>query len=332
MADTLFLLLNQAINLTKKDILIVGSSETLSFPVHNKVFKKIIKYINLILAHIKMGQNIRKNKHRDGLIVYGFSTEFWLLAWVSSLFWTKNVYLQNHHNIQQACVNPGMKFLLKVYTWLGYRYIVNETASILKNIGYSEQQISQYISLPFPVIPEATKKILELEETPKKVGIVGQIRKGKQIEETLNLLINLQDKLNYTLVVGTNNLSFSEEINLEKVKLFNTDNREDYLAVLAACDVIVLNYEQEKYYYRCSGVAADAIGVHTYVICPDYPLMQSQILSPSPVGLVYHHETELESILQQVLELPAAKENPAFAEHYANRSITKIAEFLDQLI
>jgi glycosyltransferase involved in cell wall biosynthesis len=334
MSNNLLLSLQKAAEIAKKDIVIITAEEPKLFPaIQNKLLRKILKLLALIISHISMGWQIHQNRHRDAQIVYGFSTEVWLFAWVASLFWTKNVYLQNHHNIQQACENPLMRWLLKLYDFLNYKYVVNETTSALKDLGYSEEKISKHISLITPIIPETAKNLFPDVEIPKnKVGIVGQIRKGKQVEETIKLLLNLQDKLDFLLVVGTDDFSALEGMNLARVKLVNTAARDDYMAVIASCDVIILNYEKAKYYYRCSGVAMDAIAVRTYVICPNFPLMNHQLIYPSQVGLLYNHQTELETVLKQAFQLLPAKENPAFDQQYQARSIAKIAEFLDQVV
>ncbi|HLP88729.1 MAG TPA: hypothetical protein VK184_09100 [Nostocaceae cyanobacterium] len=331
MSNNLLILLNKTAELAKKDIVIITGNETQLFPnIKNQLIRKILKLWGLIISHIDMGRKIRQNQHRDAQIVYGFSTEVWLFAWVASLFWTKNVYLQNHHNIQQACTNPVMRWLIKLYDLLNYKYVINETKSALQGLGYSEEQMSKHISLLTPILPETAENLFKDQEI-KKIGVVGQIRKGKQIEKTIKLLIDLQHQLDFLLVVGTDDFTALEGMNLEKVKLVNTASREDYMAVLASCDVIVLNYEQGKYYYRCSGVAMDAISVRTYVICPNYPLMNHQILYPSPTGLLYNEQTDLANVLKQALELPPAKENPAFEQYYQDRSLSQIAEFLDQV-
>ena len=85
-------------------------------------------------------------------------------------------------------------------------------------------------------------------------------------------------------------------------------------------------------FYRCSGVAADAIGVQTYVVCPDFPLMSSQLNYPAPVGVVYKDEAALETSLRQALELASKDNKSAFESHYIERSLEKTASILDKAI
>jgi hypothetical protein len=114
--------------------------------------------------------------------------------------------------------------------------------------------------------------------------------------------------------------------------LIDTSTNDAYLAALSVCDVVVLNYEKSKYFYRCSGVAADAIGVQTYVVCPDFPFMSSQVNYPAKVGVVYEDETDLEIAIQQALALTLDSDKSAFESHYMQRSLAKTAAILDQAI
>ncbi len=96
---------------------------------------------------------------------------------------------------------------------------------------------------------------------------------------------------------------------------------------MTECDIIILNYEKSKYFYRCSGVAADAIGTKTFVLCPNFPLMNNQINYPTQVGISYENESDLETAIQQSLEL-VSNDFISFEEHYIERSIGNISSDL----
>jgi hypothetical protein len=125
------------------------------------------------------------------------------------------------------------------------------------------------------------------------------------MEETLQLLLKIQKSIDFILIIGTDDLSpFTElEIDNNRIKLVNTSKKDDYHTTLTECDIIILNYEKSKYFYRCSGVAADAIGTKTFVLCPNFPLMNNQINYPTQVGISYENESDLETAIQQSLEL-----------------------------
>lgn len=306
------------------DIAVVTGDVPYILPViKNSLLRKLFKAISLISCHIDIGNKIRKNKNKQAVIVHGFSNEFLLVTYFCSLFLTKNVYLLTHHNIQQAFQNPMFRVMLKLYAFLKYKFILNETLLVLKDIGFSEQQIANCISINHPVLK------IKPFDTPnnclsrqKKIGLIGQARKEKRIEKTLKLLIKLQKKLDFQLVVGTDDLSSFDELDMNEVKLINTSDRNDYYAALAACDIVVLNYACSKYLYRCSGVIADAIGTQTFVICPNFPLMSNQINYPTKVGLSYQNESDLEAVIQQAIEI-CSSSHLQFENHYIERSIEK---------
>lgn len=215
---------------------------------------------------------------------------------------------------------------------------MNETSSVLKNLGFGKQESGQHISLLHPVLKVDFSSIFNVDKVisqlnsneigKRKIGLVGKVRQGKQFDKTLDLLLKLQKKLDFLLVIGTDDFSSFSKINLDGAKLVNTFTKDDYLAVLASCDFIVLNYEESKYFYRCSGVAADALGTRTYVVCPNFPFMSHQIDYPAKVGIIYENVSDLEMAIQQALILIPASENPAFESHYTERSIKKIASVL----
>lgn len=333
-----FTILNQAAEFSKYDIFVITGNEPTLFPdLKNSLLRKILKIPQLIICHVELGQKILKNRTRDAIILHGFSTEFLIFTCIYSLFWTKNVYLLTHHNIQQAFQSSINRMMFKMYHSLGYKFIVNEGSLTLKNLGFSEQESNQNISLLHPVVKVDSSAILNSNQEiylknnefkKKKIGLVGKIRQEKQSGKTLNFLLKLQEELDFLLIIGTDNLSSFDNINSDNVKLFDTSTRDNYLSVLALCDIIVLNYEKSKYLYRCSGVAADAIGVRTYVVCPNFPMMSNQINYPAKVGILYNSESDLEVTIQQALQLVPAYENTAFDSHYLERSIENLASVL----
>ena len=145
-------------------------------------------------------------------------------------------------------------------------------------------------------------------------------------------MLKISKNLDILLIIGTHNFSCFDGMDLQGIKLINTSTNDAYVAALSACDIVVLNYEKSNYFYRCSGVAADAIAVQTYVVCPDFPFMSRQVNYPAKVGIVYQDETDLEIAIQQALALTLNSDKSAFESHYIERSLAKTAAILDQAI
>ncbi|MEA5624975.1 hypothetical protein [Nostoc sp. UHCC 0251] len=337
MRNNLELMLIESAKLSKNNICIITGNAPNLFPkINNVLLRTFFKVITLVINHIDLGRKINKAKDKDAVIVYSFSTEFLFFSFLVS-FWTKNVYLVNNHNIQQAYENPFMNLMLKIYHYLGYKFIILETSSVLMDLGYEKQDLKRHISLPHSVVSSVNiankSDWFNTEEIgKKKVGIIGESRRGKNFSNTLDLILKIAKKLDILLIIGTDNFSCFEDMDLQGIKLIDTSTNDAYMAALSACDVVVLNYEKSKYFYRCSGVAADAIGVQTYVVCPDFPFMSSQVNYPAKVGVVYQDETDLEIALQQALALNIHSDNSTFESHYIERSLAKTASILDQAI
>jgi hypothetical protein len=166
----------------------------------------------------------------------------------------------------------------------------------------------------------------------KKVGIIGEARRGKNFANTLSLLLKIASKAEFSIIIGTNDFSCFDEIDMQGISLVDTSTNDAYTSVLSDCDVVVLNYEKSKYFYRCSGVAADAISVQTYVVCPDFPFMSSQINYPAKVGAVYRDEVDLENAIRKALDLASNPDKSAFKMHFDERSVMKTAHVLELAI
>jgi hypothetical protein len=310
----------------------LGRSKTLRHPF----LQQLGKAIEVITSHINMGQQIRQARSQDALILQGFCTEFMVLTYLLSGGHTENVYLLVHHNIQQATQNiwarRGMHWLHR----LGYKFIVNESAQALAAIGFDPTAIVQHVSLPHPVVEIAVAPVAfpdhPRESRRQKIGVIGQIRAGKQAIQTIQQLLPLQASLGFQLVIGTDDFSALAAIDCTGAELINTTTHHEYLSALATCDLVVLNYEASRYFYRCSDVVADAIGTKTFVICPDFPLIHEQVMEPEPIGVLYQHAGEFELAIKDALMLARLSDRQCFETHFLARSAVGMVPILETAI
>ncbi len=158
------------------------------------------------------------------------------------------------------------------------------------------------------------------------------VRSGKRTSAALESVLKVREKLDILLIIGTNDLSCFDGTDLQGIELVDTTSNDSYMAALSACDVVVLNYERSRYFHRSSGGIGDAVSVQTYVVCPDFPLLSSQVNYPAKVGVVYQDETDLEIALREALELAGNPDKSVFELHYAERSIAKTADVIDRAI
>jgi hypothetical protein len=111
----------------------------------------------------------------------------------------------------------------------------------------------------------------------------------------------------------------------------DTGDRGAYLDALDRCDVVILNYRRDRYFYRASGVAADAIARRAFVVCPDFPLMRHLLTEPAPVGALNAGLEDLGRAIREALALRGSASDP-FAAHARARSPAAIAGLLDAFV
>lgn len=324
--------LHEAASRSKYAIEVIEGHEIKLFPqLRHPTLRKLFKSIGLMTGHIDLGLKVRRLKHKDAVIIRGFCTEFAWLTYLFAIGHTQNVYLLIHHNIQQAANHHWARILLRLLHQLQYRFIVNETCQVLQALGYSGAEIDRHLALLHPVvaIPPTAAAV---DRSRKKVGIIGQVRPGKQSAATLQSLLPLQAKLDFTLVVGTDDFSHFVGVDWQGAQLVNTTSHQDYLAALELCDIVVLNYERERYFYRCSGVIADAIGTETIVLCPDFPMLHHQVMYPTQVGILYDPTSDLAVAVGQALDLSRQMDAKLFAAHYRERAAACMVPPLEQAI
>ncbi len=103
------------------------------------------------------------------------------------------------------------------------------------------------------------------------------------------------------IVIGTPNSKKSDFINDKKITLLDTTTDQDYLNTLQSLDILVTNYDRDRYLYRASGVINDAGACGCYIIAPDYPLIKNQVNYPVPIGLTYQNIEEIEGLIDQAI-------------------------------
>ncbi|MFM6136186.1 MAG: hypothetical protein ACKPE3_16440 [Sphaerospermopsis kisseleviana] len=202
--------------------IITGEEPHILSSIKHPLLCKLFKTIGLTLCHIDMGRKIRINKHKQVIILHGFSNEFLIFTYCFSLFTTKNVYVLTHHNIQQAFDNLSSRFMLKLYNLLKYKFILNETSMILKDIGFSDKDIDKHISLLHPVVKAESLNASNRElNQHRKIGLIGKFRQGKKMQRTLQLLLQIQKSIDFILIIGTDDLlQFTElDIDNNRIKL-----------------------------------------------------------------------------------------------------------------
>ncbi|MTJ52794.1 glycosyltransferase family 1 protein [Anabaena sp. UHCC 0253] len=164
------------------------------------------------------------------------------------------------------------------------------------------------IVIPHPIISEVTPKLQpkeRLKEDDKiKIGIIGIIRQDKPINKILEKIraYVTQHPQQIELVIGTPIKQKPEYLeNCSDITFIDTTKDEDYLHALQQLDILVTDFDQERYYYRASGVISDAGSCGCYIIAPNYPVIQHQITWPIAIGSSYSNLDDLEQVIEAAI-------------------------------
>ncbi|MGM3306825.1 glycosyltransferase family 1 protein [Anabaena sp. WFMT] len=167
---------------------------------------------------------------------------------------------------------------------------------------------SSKIVIPHPIISETTPKFTpgkRLKQDEKiKIGIIGIIREDKPINKVLEKVryYVLQHSQQLELVIGTPiNQKPKYLENCSDIIFIDTTKDQDYLQALQQLDILVTDFDQERYYYRASGVISDAGSCGCYIIAPNYPVIKHQITWPVSIGSSYSSLDNLDQVIEEAI-------------------------------
>lgn len=172
--------------------------------------------------------------------------------------------------------------------------------------------LESQIIIPHPIVSEYTPRLQVGERLSNhrkvKIGIVGIIRQDKPMGKILEIIKNYVQKHDgCEIVIGTPRSKANQFQHDKQIKLLDTTKDQDYVRALQTIDILVTNYDRERYLYRASGVISDAGACGCYIIAPDFPLIKNQINHPLPIGLTYSKLDQIETLLDQAINY--VKEN-----------------------
>lgn len=262
--------------------------------------------------HFSMGLQASSLKDVDSIYVMEIYNQHLLFLLPMLASTKKQVFLGIHGNQLFAQENKikylGFAYLQK-FLELNPKFKVVllelDDDYVSEKFKFSE---SSKIVIPHPIISEVTPKLQPRERLKQddkiKIGMIGIIREDKPINKIL-------EKLRYyvsqhfhqvELVIGTPiNQKPKYLENCSDITFIDTTKDEDYLQALQQLDILVANFDQERYYYRASGVISDAGSCGCYIIAPDYPVIKHQINWPVPIGTPYSSLDELDQVIEKAI-------------------------------
>lgn len=295
-------------------------------------FRRVTKALLFLVPHACMVGRIWRRRAHDLIVVREFLTVLLVVVW--PLIWPlrRRVYFLINHNLQEAHRRVLERCVLRLLYRTGCRFACFETTDGYAEIGIVPDA-ERFLVLPHPLATAIVSRPLARPADEPVVGVIGAVRAEKGSETMLEALLQLrrQGRLQARLVLGCPEAEVRAAWQRRGFEVIDTSSPAAYLAALDLCDVVTLNYQRERYLYRPSGVAADALSCGAAVVCPDFPLMRLQLSAPAAVGAVFGSLDELPAATTRTLALRSTL-GDALAAHHRARDPAALARLLDAFV
>lgn len=292
-------------------------------------YKGLVAFV----AHIRMVCAIWRLRHSDLIFVREFITPATFLLWPLVRPFRHRLYFFANHNAQWAFRSGIWSHvegaMLRLLVRTGLRLAFYEFPLTTLTTGKTP-----VLTIPHPMDLVPAKNAPKPDLAEPIVGVVGVMRSEKGADTILEALSQLREegKLKMHLVLGCPEADVRAHWQERGFEVIDTTTHEAYLSVLDRCDVVVLNYERERYFYRVSGVLADALSRRTPVASPDYPVMHYQLTEPAKVGSVFTQIEELPDAIHEALALSGPDFDEALELHNSKRDVTALTRLLDDFV
>jgi glycosyltransferase involved in cell wall biosynthesis len=293
--------------------------------------ERALKPFILLGAHLRLAARLWRRRDYDLVLVREFVTAFLLVFW--PLIWPlrRRLCFLINHNLQEAHRRALERGILRLLYRTGIRLACLETTAGLAELGLAPDP-RRILALPHPLGDLAPARPRADPARQAIVGVVGKMRAEKGAEEILQTLLDLRERGELArLMIACPEPDIRNRWRARGFEAIDTGDRSAYLEALDRCDVVILNYRRDRYFYRASGVAADAIARGALVICPDFPLLRHLLTEPAPVGALYAGLEDLGRAIQEALALRGSASDP-WSAHKRARSPAAIAGLLDAFV
>jgi len=292
----------------------------------------LAKAVRFLWPHGLLVAQLWRRRGHDLIVVREFLTALLIVVW--PLIWPlrARVHFLINHNLQEAHRRGLERRVLRLLHRTGCRFACFETTAGFAELGIVPDE-ARFLVIPHPLSGELIARPAPAPDAEPTVGVIGEVRAEKGSAGLLETLLGLrqQGRLRARLLLGCPEAEVRAQWQRRGFEAVDTASRAAYLAALDRCDLVILNYRRERYQYRPSGVAADALARGAAVVCPDFPLMRRQLSAPAAVGAVFEGPGDLPAAIERALALrptlPAA-----LAAHQQARGAAALARLLDAFV
>lgn len=297
-----------------------------------QILQRFCNLVGSLVTHFLFLKVIWKIKGRQLIIVQDFLTVPLLSVWPFLYPWRKKLLFTVNHNIQKKESSFIQKHSFNLLMLLGCRLLLLEfqKQNIEMALGYNHQN---HLTLPF-LTQHLTTKINGGSRKRLTLGVIGFLRTEKNMDQIINELIQHRQKLSFNILVGVPCKKDQARINIphiDQIRFVNTTEKEDYFHAIEQCDIVYFNYDSSEYYWRHSGVIAECLERRKHVVCPDFPLLASQVEWPVKVGSTYSEFESISDIIRRAInERELCAKN--FEVYLSARSAAQGAKSIDHYI
>lgn len=285
-----------------------------------------------LVPHLHLAAQLWRRRDHDLIVVREFVTVLLILVW--PLIWPlrARVHFLINHNLQEAHRRGLERRVLRLLHRTGCRFACFETTAGFAEIGIVPDA-PYFLVIPHPMAGRVMERPDPVTGALPVVGVIGAVRAEKGSQAMLETLLRLhtEGRLKARLLLGCPEADVLALWQGRGFEVLDTTRHEAYLAALERCDVVILNYQRDRYEYRPSGVAADALARGAAVVCPDFPLMRHQLSVPAAVGAVFADEADLSAATARALALRATLP-AALARHEQTRDVDALARLFDAFV
>jgi hypothetical protein len=290
----------------------------------------LLRKCAVAIRHLYFVPRVWRLKKGQHMLIREFSNVPLALVFLLILPWRKNLFFLVNHNLQWTLACLAEKTAFRLLGRMGCQFVFFEQIpeEPLHRLGIN---LKKCFSIPHPV-PE-TGRLRVRPGGIKKIGVIGQFRAEKGIDDLLQHLEALS--LDYDITVGIpNGAEFKKHSKFAGETWFelkDTSCPDAYRNTLSECDVIVLNHPASGYQFRASGLIADAVATRVPVVIRSLPVLEVQISRPVRIGESFDDLCGLGSSLKRTDEKLRSGAY-RFDEYIQARSAAALAGALNTIV
>lgn len=232
----------------------------------------------------------------------------------------RQVLFNINHNLTGA--GEDLPRPIRLLARLGFRFVLFDGATSVSHFPYALR--GAFLAPLFPSV--ARPKLRVAHGPPVRVGLIGSIasieRESVQFFDQISRIASTEGVI---LCYGARDVLPKQLARVARVEIVDTRSRVSFRTYLASLDIAIFVANAESYFHRHSGTVMDAVSEGVVPVVPNFPVLQSQISTPFPVGVAYDGADALPGAVDSAVSLLKILSANRLAWHYARKSTDIVA-------